>query len=37
MGTSIEVESLGSPAARRIIAELEAELDPLYPDESQHG
>ncbi|HSK07009.1 MAG TPA: GNAT family N-acetyltransferase [Acidimicrobiia bacterium] len=37
MGTSIEVESPGSPAARRVIAELEAELDPLYPDESQHG
>lgn len=37
MGTSIEVESPGSPAARQIIAELEAELDPLYPDESQHG
>ena len=37
MGTSIEVESPGSPAARQVIAELEAELDPLYPDESQHG
>jgi putative acetyltransferase len=37
LGTSIEVESPGSPAARQVIAELEAELDPLYPDESQHG
>lgn len=37
MATSIEVESPGSPAARQVIAELEAELDPLYPDESQHG
>lgn len=37
MGVSIEPASPDSPAARRIIAELEAELDPLYPEESRHG
>jgi ribosomal protein S18 acetylase RimI-like enzyme len=37
MGVSIEPASPDSPAARRIIAELEAELDPLYPLESRHG
>ena len=37
MDVSIEPASPDSPMARTIIAELEAELDPLYPDESQHG
>lgn len=37
MGVSIEPASPQSSTARRIILELEAELDPLYPEESQHG
>jgi putative acetyltransferase len=37
MPTSIEPERPDSPAAREIIAELEAELEPHYPASSQHG
>jgi len=37
MDVSIEPASPDSPMARRIIAELEAELDPLYPEKSRHG
>jgi ribosomal protein S18 acetylase RimI-like enzyme len=35
--TTISVERADSPDARMLIAELEAHLVPLYPDESRHG
>lgn len=37
MPTLISRESPESPDARTLIAELEAELVPLYPQESRHG
>jgi putative acetyltransferase len=37
MSTSVDPERPDSPAAREIIAELEAELAPHYPASSQHG
>ena len=37
MATSIEPEAPDSPIARQIIGELEAELDPMYPEASRHG
>jgi GNAT superfamily N-acetyltransferase len=37
VATSIEPEAPDSPIARRIIGELEAELDPMYPEASRHG
>lgn len=37
MATSIEPEAPDSPVARQIIGELEAELDPMYPEASRHG
>ncbi len=37
MPTVISRESPDSPDARALIAELEAELAPLYPQESRHG
>lgn len=35
--TFIELERADSADARALIAELEGELDPLYPEESRHG
>jgi putative acetyltransferase len=37
VATSIEPEAPDSPVARQIIGELEAELDPMYPEASRHG
>jgi GNAT superfamily N-acetyltransferase len=37
MSVIIEAESPGSADARVLIAELEAELVPQYPDQSRHG
>ena len=37
MPTTIALENAGTPDARSLIAELEAELEPLYPRESRHG
>jgi GNAT superfamily N-acetyltransferase len=37
VATSIEPEAPDSPIARQIIGELEAELDPIYPEASRHG
>jgi putative acetyltransferase len=35
--TVIALERADSPDARALIAELESELDPLYPEQSRHG
>ena len=35
--TVISVERADSADARTLIAELESELDPLYPEQSRHG
>lgn len=37
MATIIDRERADSPDARALIAELERELDPLYPKTSRHG
>ena len=37
MPTLISRESPGTPDARALIADLEAELVPLYPQASRHG